>query len=109
MQLFGRKIGMPVVIGPTGFNGMVTKDGDSKLARAAAAHGIPFALSTVSTVPLEDIAKIPGGWPWMQIYFFRDRTFVRNLVERCAAARSPSLAVTKDRSAERRAGKERDQ
>src|SRR3546814_16151460 len=33
MQLFGRKIGMPVVIGPTGFNGMVTKDGGLKLAR----------------------------------------------------------------------------
>lgn len=95
-QLFGRRIGMPVVIGPTGFNGMVTKDGDLKLARAAAAHGIPFALSTVSTVSMEDIARVPGGWPWMQVYFFRDRNFVRDLVARCAAAGYDTIVVTTD-------------
>ncbi|HEX7386066.1 MAG TPA: alpha-hydroxy acid oxidase [Castellaniella sp.] len=95
-KLFGRKLDMPVVIGPTGFNGMVTKDGDLKLARAAAAHGIPFVLSTVSTVALEDIVRVPGGWAWMQIYFFRDRKFVQDLVSRCAAAGYDTIAVTTD-------------
>jgi len=95
-QIFGRTINMPIAIGPTGFNGMITKEGDLKLAKAAASHGIPFTLSTVSTVSLEDITKVPGGWPWMQIYFFRDRKFVENLVGRCQAAGYDTIAVTTD-------------
>ncbi|MED5499331.1 alpha-hydroxy acid oxidase [Salinicola sp. MIT1003] len=95
-DLLGHRVSMPVVIGPTGFNGMITQDGDSKLARAAAARGIPFTLSNASTEPLEEIAKVPGGWPWMQIYFYRDHDYVKNLVDRCRASGYDTIVVTTD-------------
>ncbi|NWO55158.1 alpha-hydroxy-acid oxidizing enzyme [Chromohalobacter salexigens] len=95
-DLLGHRVSMPVVIGPTGFNGMITQDGDSKLARAAADRGIPFTLSNASTEPLEEIAKVPGGWPWMQIYFYRDHDYVKNLVDRCRASGYDTIVVTTD-------------
>lgn len=95
-RVLGRDLAMPVGIGPTGFNGLITKDGDLKLARAAAGAGIPFALSTVSTASLEDISRVPGLWHWMQVYFLRDRDFVRALLERCQAAGYDTIAVTTD-------------
>lgn len=95
-DLLGHRMSMPVVIGPTGFNGMVTRDGDVKLARAAADRGIPFTLSNASTEPLEEIAKISGGWPWFQIYFYRDRDYVEKLVNRCRASGYDTIVVTTD-------------
>jgi (S)-mandelate dehydrogenase len=95
-QIFGRKIAMPLAIGPTGFNGLVTRDGDLKLARAAAGRGIPFTLSNVSTVPMEEVARTTGGWPWMQVYFFRDRKYVEDLVGRCRDAGYDTIVLTTD-------------
>jgi (S)-mandelate dehydrogenase len=51
IQLFGQDSALPFLIGPTGFNGFMTHEGDIELAIAAARAGIPFTLSTVSTAP----------------------------------------------------------
>ncbi|EQD33269.1 (S)-mandelate dehydrogenase, partial [mine drainage metagenome] len=52
-ELFGAPCGAPLAIAPTGLNGMLHPHGDIALARAAAAFGIPFTLSTLSTTLLE--------------------------------------------------------
>lgn len=96
VQLFGQRIAHPFGIGPTGFNGMLTHEGDLKLARAAAKAGIPFTLSNVSNTRLEDIADKAGGNLWMQVYMYRTREFVRKLAERAKAAGFKGLVVTTD-------------
>ena len=53
MTLFGKRANMPVVIAPTGFNGLLWPQGDVALARAAATAGIPFTLSTVANCSIE--------------------------------------------------------
>ncbi|WP_447955804.1 alpha-hydroxy acid oxidase [Vreelandella sp. EE7] len=94
--LLGGAYRMPLAIGPTGFNGMLTRDGDLKLAHAARNAGIPFVLSSVSTTRLEEIAAIEGLTAWMQIYFYRDRDFVESMVKRCQAAGFEAIVVTTD-------------
>src|SRR5688572_1538586 len=47
--VFGQPASLPLAIGPTGFNGLLWKNGDIALARAARAAGIPFTASTVSS------------------------------------------------------------
>ncbi|MDR5890979.1 MULTISPECIES: alpha-hydroxy acid oxidase [Halomonas] len=94
--LLGRQHALPLVIGPTGYNGMMTKNGDLKLAAAASAANIPFVLSNVATTSLEEIADVEDLRAWMQIYFYRDRDYVRKLVERCRTARYETLVVTTD-------------
>lgn len=94
--MLGKRYNLPLVIGPTGFNGMLTSDGDTKLARAAARHGIPFVLSNVATTSLEEISAVEGVTAWMQIYFYRDRDYVRKLVTRCREASYDTIVITTD-------------
>src|SRR4051812_35769088 len=47
--VFGEPCGMPLVIGPTGFSGLLWRRGDIALARAARAHNIPFTVSIVAS------------------------------------------------------------
>ena len=95
VPLMGAPIPLPLVIAPTGFNGLSWPGGDVALARAAAAAGIPFTLSTFSTSRIEDVARA-GGRLWLQLYILRNRDIVRNLLERAAAAGFEALVVTTD-------------
>ncbi len=94
--LFGQAVAAPLVIAPTGLNGMLDPDGDVALARAAARLGIPFTLSTFSTTRLEDVATRAGGRLWLQLYVMRERASARDLVRRAAAAGYEALVFTTD-------------
>ena len=63
---------MPVVIAPTGFNGMVWSKGDRLIAEAASSHGIPVAQSTASMMAIEDVANVPDLRHWFQLYPYGD-------------------------------------
>ena len=47
-ELFGEKLAMPLALAPVGLTGMYARRGEVQAAKAAAAKGIPFTLSTVS-------------------------------------------------------------
>ena len=94
--LFGRPAAAPLVIAPTGLNGMLHPDGDIALARAAAAFGIPYTLSTLSTTPLEDVAAKAGGRLWMQLYVMKNRAIAEDIMARAAAAGYEALLMTSD-------------
>jgi len=96
IELFGRESALPFLIGPTGFNGFMTHEGDVQLANAAARAAIPFTLSTVSTVALDEVARRAGGRLWMQLYLFRNRDWARGLIERAERAGYEALVLTVD-------------
>lgn len=95
-EILGRPAGAPLIIGPTGLNGMLHADGDIGLARAAAHLGIPFTLSTMSTTRLEDVAKQAGGRLWMQLYVMKNRAVAEDIMSRAAAAGYEALVFTTD-------------
>src|SRR5215470_13634355 len=76
--ILGQPANAPLVIAPTGLNGLLHADGDVILARAAARLGVPYTLSTVSTTRLEDVATRAGGRLWMQLYVVKERTLARD-------------------------------
>jgi (S)-mandelate dehydrogenase len=94
--LLGRPVDAPLVIAPTGLNGMLDPDGDVALARAAARFNIPFTLSTFSTTHLEDVAARAGGRLWMQLYVMRDRASARDLLRRAGDSGYETLVFTSD-------------
>ena len=95
--LLGQPAALPLIVAPTGFNGMLRHEADILLARAAHAAGIPFTLSTVASASLEDIARhAPGGRLWFQLYVLRDRGITRDLLARAQAAGCETLVVTTD-------------
>lgn len=95
-RILGEELHLPLVIAPTGFNGLLWPQGDRELARAAADAGIPFTLSTVSNYPLADLtAELPGR-VWFQLYPFRDRELIDRLADMAQAAGVRTLVVTTD-------------
>jgi len=95
ITLFGRKLSLPVIVGPTGLGGLFWPDGERCAARAAAAAGTAYCLSHGSVCRLEDVAR-GNGLRWMQVFIFRDRAFTRELTERAAAAGYDALVLTTD-------------
>lgn len=96
ISLFGRDSASPLIIGPTGGNGMVRPEGDIVLARAAARYGIPFCLSTLSTARLERVAAEAGGRLWMQLYVPKKREIAEDIIRRAAGAGFEALVFTTD-------------
>ena len=93
--LLGRTSPMPFALGPTGYTRMMHPDGEWAVAKAALATGIPYTLSTMGTVSLEDVATV-GGDLWFQLYIWRDRDLMRELISRAASAGYRCLMVTVD-------------
>jgi len=94
--LAGSDASMPLAIAPTGLCGLYHADGEILGARAAAAFGIPFCLSTMSICSIEDVRAATDQPFWFQQYLMRDRGFNRALIERALAARCSALVLTLD-------------
>ncbi|MFC4518483.1 alpha-hydroxy-acid oxidizing protein [Cupriavidus pinatubonensis] len=93
--LFGRPLRSPMVIAPTGLNGVFWPKGDLALARAAGNFGIPFALSTASTASIEAVADAASGELWFQLYIVH-RKLAEGLVRRALTAGYTTLILTTD-------------
>ena len=94
-ELFGKRWAMPVGLGPVGLSGLYARRGEVQAARAAAAAGVPFALSTVSACSLGEVAAA-GHVPWFQLYFVKDRGFVSDMIARAKEAGCGALMLTVD-------------
>ncbi|GAB3031801.1 alpha-hydroxy acid oxidase [Mycobacterium bourgelatii] len=96
-NVLGQPVVMPFGIAPTGFTRLMHTEGEIAGARAAAAAGIPFSLSTLATSSIEDVvAAAPQGRKWFQLYMWRDRERSMELVQRAADAGFDTLLVTVD-------------
>jgi L-lactate dehydrogenase (cytochrome) len=95
--VFGGTSALPFGIAPTGFTRLMQTEGEIAGAGAARAAGIPFALSTLGTTSIEDVARANrGGRTWFQLYVMRDREISYGLVERAAKAGFDTLLFTVD-------------
>ncbi|MGO3125022.1 MAG: alpha-hydroxy acid oxidase [Advenella sp.] len=95
-QLFGRRMGLPMAIAPTGAVGFGWRGGDIALAQAAAKHDIPYTLSTSATASIEQIADQAPGRLWFQAYILQDKERLNALIGRAAAAGYEALVITVD-------------
>ncbi len=96
-RLFGQKLPAPFLLGPVGVQSIVHPEAELASGKAAAAFGIPFVLSTVSSVSLEDVATAMGDAPrWFQLYPGRDPEIIASMVARAEQAGYSALVVTVD-------------
>ncbi|VVE21299.1 alpha-hydroxy acid oxidase [Pandoraea commovens] len=96
-NFWGRSAAAPMVVGPTGLNGLFWPRADELLARAAADAGLPFVLSTASTSLLEDVrAAVPNGELWLQLYVQQDRRIAESMMRRAREAGFRTLMLTVD-------------
>jgi len=95
-SLFGQRMALPLALAPVGLTGMYARRGEVQAARAAADYGVPFTLSTMSVCPIAEVAAGSGRPFWYQLYVIRDRSFMRELLDRAEAAQCPALVFTVD-------------
>jgi L-lactate dehydrogenase (cytochrome) len=95
-NILGWTQALPLVIAPTAVAGLMWHDGEIALAKAAAAAGIPFCVSTLSITPIERIAAESGARLWFQLYVWKNRQRSFALLDRAWAAGAKTLVLTVD-------------
>lgn len=97
IELFGKRFESPILLAPVGVQGIVHPEGELATARAAAATGVPFVLSTASSRTLEEVASVAEGVQrWFQLYWPRDKDVAASLLARAEKAGYSALVVTLD-------------
>lgn len=95
--VLGAAVPFPVLVAPMAYHRLAHPEGEAATAAGAAAAGAGLVVSTMATVPLEDVAKAaPGGLRWFQLYVHRDRGYTEELVSRAAEAGYQALVLTVD-------------
>lgn len=94
--VLGRPVAMPVGVAPTAEHGLAHPDAERASARAAAAAGVAFCLSTAATLPLEEVAEVAGSPRWFQLYVAPRRSDTEQLVARAVRAGFEAIVLTVD-------------
>jgi isopentenyl diphosphate isomerase/L-lactate dehydrogenase-like FMN-dependent dehydrogenase len=94
--VLGDEVSMPVLLAPTGAGRVVSRDAELAVARAARRAGTIYMQSSVTSFPLEDVARAGAGPLWFQLYLPRERREFEPLLARIAAAGYTGLAITVD-------------
>ncbi len=94
--LLGGRIPFPVMIAPTGFDRIAHSQGELAVARAAKRAGIPYSLSTMGTRSIEEVAEVNDGRKWFQVYVWRDKPLLKEMLERAAASGYEGIMITVD-------------
>ncbi len=97
VTMLGERSALPFAFAPTGFTRMMHHVGEPAVAEVAGEAGIPYALSTLGTTSVEDLAAAaPRTRRWFQLYMWRDRVAVEALVRRAEESGYDTLMLTVD-------------
>ncbi|MEU5839504.1 alpha-hydroxy acid oxidase [Streptomyces diacarni] len=93
--LIGSPVRMPVAVAPMAYQRLAHPEGELGSARAAGAAGVPFTVPMLSSVAVEELAKV-GASLWFQLYWLRDRGLTAELLARAEAAGCRAVMLTVD-------------
>ncbi len=95
-QVLGQRAEFPLVIAPTGFNRIACSPGELAVAAAAERAGVPYTLSSMGTRSIEEVAAVNSGRKIFQVYVWRDRKLMSEMLERALAANYEAIMITVD-------------
>ena len=96
-EVLGQELSMPLLVAPTALQRLAHADGEAGLARAAAAAGTVYCLSSLASLrPRELAAETPDGRNWLQLYWSRDRGFTSELLAEAEESGFGALVLTID-------------
>ncbi|WP_034743945.1 alpha-hydroxy-acid oxidizing protein [Halalkalibacter wakoensis] len=95
--IIGVQSNLPVALAPVGFQTIIHPEGELAAARAAAAKGIPYTVSTVSSYSMEQIAEVMGkGARFFQLYWPNDDEIALSFVKRAEKSGYSAILITVD-------------
>lgn len=97
VSIFGDRFPVPFLLAPIGVNTILHPDGELAPAKAAAKLGVPYILSNVSSVSMEEVAEAMGdAVKWFQLYPPKDHELTKSFLKRAEAAGFKAIVVTVD-------------
>src|SRR5579872_974568 len=94
--LLGHELPIPLMLSPTGFTRIVTPAGELDVARAAGRASLPYTLSTLGTRSIEEVAEVATGPKFYQVYVWKDRGLVKEMIDRVIACGYDAIMFTVD-------------
>ncbi|MCD9559340.1 Lactoylglutathione lyase [Datura stramonium] len=95
-SVLGFKVSMPIMVAPTAMQKMAHPEGEYATARATSAAGTIMTLSSWGTSSVEEVASTGPGIRFFQLYVYKDRNVVLQLVKRAERAGFKAIALTVD-------------
>ncbi|MEQ9450399.1 MAG: alpha-hydroxy acid oxidase [Pseudomonadales bacterium] len=96
VSIFGEKVRTPIIFSPTGLPGIIHPEAEIMAASVAGELGTIFTVSSASTHSIEAIADRTTAPLWFQLYPWKDRKVIGNLIERASKNSYQALCVTVD-------------
>lgn len=95
VELLGRRLPSPLLLGPIGVLELAHRQADVGVARGAT--GTPLVLSNQALQPMEEVAQTLGPSPrWFQLYWSKSDELVQSLVARAERCSCEAIVVTLD-------------
>ena len=94
--ILGHEVPFPLILAPTGFTRVAHPPGELAVARAAERAGLPYSLSTMGTRSVEEVAAVSNGSKWFQVYVWRDKGLLKDMILRAKEAGFDVLCITVD-------------
>ena len=95
IKVLGKKISLPFFLSPTALQRLFHHTGELAVAKSAEKFNTFFGISSLSTIPIEDIINIKAP-KIFQLYFHKDRGLTNSMIDKCKAAKLDALALTVD-------------
>jgi 4-hydroxymandelate oxidase len=96
VSILGQQLLFPFLIAPSAFHKVMHPEGEIATARGAGLASATYVVSSFTTTPIEEIAKVATQPLWFQLYIVDDRTFVRDLIQKVEEQGVKALCVTVD-------------
>jgi len=96
VKILGLELSFPVLLAPAALHKLAHPEGELATVRGAGAAQAAMALSTMSSVTLEEVAQSASGPLWFQLYVQKDKGYTAELVKRAEAAGYKALVITVD-------------
>ena len=94
--ILGSKYGAPFGVAPIGSGGSIWPGAEIALAKMCAKKKIPYCLSSVASLSLEEISPHLEGNGWFQLYPPKDKVIRDDILKRASDAGFSVLVVTVD-------------
>eukprot|EP00270_Netrium_digitus_P020711 TRINITY_DN859_c0_g1_i1.p1 TRINITY_DN859_c0_g1~~TRINITY_DN859_c0_g1_i1.p1 ORF type:complete len:394 (+),score=120.69 TRINITY_DN859_c0_g1_i1:67-1182(+) len=95
-SFLGYRISMPIMVAPTAMQRMAHPEGELATARASASMNTAMVLSSWATSSVEEVASVGPGLRIFQLYVYKNRQVVEQLVRRAEKAGFKAIALTVD-------------
>ena len=96
VSIFGQELAYPILIAPSAFHKIMHPEGEMATARGAGLASTTYVVSSFTTTPIEEIAKVATQPLWFQLYLVNDKTFLKDLIQKVEAQGIKALCVTVD-------------